>query len=121
MNSISGPILFLISISIMTGLAQIVMRWGGKSAALQTTHSFLEWLWVSRWWLTGLMASWIGGLGYAWSLRRINLNLAVPIYSGIPYLLSVLGGFILLRESLNGIQIAGAMVILVGMIMLSFH
>jgi multidrug transporter EmrE-like cation transporter len=51
----------------------------------------------------------------------MNLNLAMPVYSGLVYLLSSLAGFWLLRESLSGFQIAGVFVILAGLLMLTVH
>jgi multidrug transporter EmrE-like cation transporter len=109
----------LVSISLINSVGQIMMRWGGKqsAAASRPSPTQLQWLWTSRWWLLGIVITWLCGLGWAWCLRRLPLAVALPVYSGLVYGLSVLGGAYLLKEKLSSIQTVGVLLIIVGMLL----
>jgi multidrug transporter EmrE-like cation transporter len=121
MKNGSPALVLLLAASIFAGLAQIVLRWGGKQAVAYSTHGAMQWLWGSRWWALGLLLSWLCGLGYAWSLRRIDLYLAMPLYTGLVYVVSVAGSVLLLREVMAPVQIAGMVFIFTGVLLLSMH
>src|SRR5260370_13969020 len=112
-------LILLVLISVVNAAAQILMRWGGVQAAQCTAPALTvwEWLWVSRWWLSGIMVGWIAGLGWAWCLRRLPLGLAIPLYAGLAYVLSVAGGAFLLKERMTTLQIVGAAVCLSGLLL----
>jgi multidrug transporter EmrE-like cation transporter len=78
-----------------------------------------QWLWGSRWWLAGILEGWVAGLGWAWCLRRLPLGTAVPIYAGLVYALSVLGGVWFLKERMSLPQVLGSVTILVGILLLA--
>jgi multidrug transporter EmrE-like cation transporter len=111
----------LVVISVVNSVGQIMMRWGGNQSthASTVTATRCEWLWHSRWWLFGIGVTWICGLGWAWCLRRLPLVAALPIYSGLVYVLSVLGGACILKEKLLSIQAFGTLFILVGILLLT--
>lgn len=120
MNANFGAIILLFVISIANSVGQILMRWGGDLAhKYAPVHPTLaQWLWHSRWWLAGLILGWFCGLGWAFCLRSVSLTIALPIYTGLAYVLSALGGVWLLRERLSPVQMAGVLIILLGMLLL---
>jgi multidrug transporter EmrE-like cation transporter len=62
---------------------------------------------------------WIAGLGWAWCLRKLSLGLAVPLYAGLVYVLSVVGGVYLLKERMSATQILGTLTVLAGILLLA--
>ena len=97
------------------------MRWGGNQSAQAAAPagSHHPWPWTSGWWLLGIVVTWICGLGWAWCLRRLPLGTAVPLYAGLVYVLSVLGGVYFLRERMSPPQVAGIVAIFVGLILVT--
>jgi drug/metabolite transporter (DMT)-like permease len=114
-------LIFLIVISVVNSAGQVIMRWGGNQSTTTlspaTTHQ--QWLWASRWWLLGMVVTWICGLGWAWCLRRLPLVVALPIYSGLVYVLSLVGGASLLKERISPTQALGIAFVLVGIFLVS--
>jgi len=121
MSQQSGSLLLLVAISVVNSAAQILMRWGGAHSArsVVSTATKWQWAWDSRWWLVGILVGWIAGLGWAWCLRKLTLGLAVPIYAGLVYLLSVLGGAYFLKERISPTQALGIAAILAGICLLA--
>ena len=117
----SADLVLLVLISITNSASQILMRWGGMQSAREggSTATTWHWLWISRWWLSGIVVGWIAGLGWAWCLRRLPLGLAIPVYAGLAYVLSVISGAYILRERMSALQIAGAVVILAGILLVT--
>jgi multidrug transporter EmrE-like cation transporter len=111
----------LVLISVVNAASQILMRWGGVQAARCTAPALTvwEWLWVSRWWLSGIMVGWIAGLGWAWCLRRLPLGLAIPLYAGLAYVLSLVSAVYILKEKMSAGQIVGIAVILTGVLLVT--
>jgi multidrug transporter EmrE-like cation transporter len=121
MRNESASLTLLILISIVNAASQILMRWGGVQAA-QDTRSPLtgwQWLWVSRWWLCGIVIGWVAGLGWAWSLRRLPLGIAIPLYAGLVYVLTLVCGVCFLKERMSGTQITGVAAILLGILLVT--
>ncbi len=114
MRSQSAYLGLLVLISVVNATSQLLMRWGGSQAAASAlpTPTVWHWLWISRWWLTGIMVGWIAGLGWAWCLRRLPLGTAIPMYAGLAYVLSITSGAYLLKERMSAIQVMGAAIIL---------
>jgi drug/metabolite transporter (DMT)-like permease len=112
---------FLVALSVVNSAGQVMMRWGGSLSANARppagAHS--QWLWSARWWLLGILVTWIAGLGWAWCLRKVPLGMAIPLYSGLVYILSVLSGAIILNERMSSLQVVGAIAILVGVILVA--
>jgi multidrug transporter EmrE-like cation transporter len=113
--------MLLVLISIVNTASQILMRWGGVQAARSAgpAPTAWQWLWVSRWWLCGIVIGWIAGLGWAWCLRRLPLGIAIPLYAGLVYVLTVVSGAYFLKERMGGIQIAGIATILIGILLVT--
>src|SRR5687768_18177932 len=120
MRAYTNYILLLVFFAIFNAFTQVMMRWGGQiSAGVPLSFSNLrQWTWNSKWWLAGLFFSWVTGLGWAWCLRNVPLAIALPIYIGLVYSLSVLGGIFLLHEKPNTLQVIGILIILVGLALL---
>jgi multidrug transporter EmrE-like cation transporter len=121
MRNESASLILLVLISIVNTASQILMRWGGVQAARSagSAPTAWRWLWVSRWWLCGIVIGWIAGLGWAWCLRRLPLGIAIPLYAGLVYVLTVVSGAYFLKERMGGIQIAGIATILIGILLVT--
>lgn len=103
-------------LAFFVGVGGVLMRWGG--ARISDPTDFFDYLVQSRWWLLGLLVSWVCGLGYALSLTRMNLAVAVSIYTGLGYVTAVLGSYFILHEPLSFRQIVGCFFVVVGLILL---
>jgi multidrug transporter EmrE-like cation transporter len=112
---------FLVAISVLNSVGQVVMRWGGKQrlGPHMPAAPQYQWLWSSRWWLLGIILTWVCGLGWAWCLRKIPLATAMPVYSGLVYVLSVLGGAYFLKERMSSLQVLGVVTILIGVVLVT--
>jgi multidrug transporter EmrE-like cation transporter len=121
MRTQAAYLALLVLVSVVNSASQILMRWGGMQLAVSATPAptVWHWLWVSRWWLSGIMVGWVAGLGWAWCLRRLPLGLAIPLYAGLVYVLSVVSGCYLLKEKMTLLQVVGALVILVGILLVA--
>jgi multidrug transporter EmrE-like cation transporter len=113
---------FLVAISVVNSIGQVMMRWGGRQPIGSHTPApaHLVWVWQSRWWLLGIVVTWVCGLGWAWCLRKLPLATAVPLYSGLVYVLSVLGGTWFLKERISTVQALGVATILIGVLLVTF-
>jgi drug/metabolite transporter (DMT)-like permease len=121
MRSQMGYLVLLFVISVVNSASQILMRWGGAQSlqAPLTSPTLPQWLWHSRWWLLGILVGWIAGLGWALCLRRLSLGLAIPLYAGLVYVLSIIGGVQLLKERLSPLQVLGTATILTGILLVT--
>lgn len=121
MGSEPAYLILLVLISIVNAASQILTRWGGVQSAERTAacSSVWAWLWASRWWLSGIMVGWISGLGWAWCLRRLPLGIAIPLYAGLAYVLSILSAAYILKERMSAGQIVGIAVILTGVLLVT--
>jgi multidrug transporter EmrE-like cation transporter len=108
----------LILASVINSLSQVIMRGGGRHSESLPNRTWQEWLYGSRWWLIGLFISWFSGLVWAWSVRTIPLSVAIPVYTGLIYVFSVIMSAMFLQEGLRANQLAGAIVIFIGMLMI---
>lgn len=114
-----------LALLILTGLlntaGQLLMRWGGAQAsgALAPTQTPGRWLASSRWWLLGIGVSWFAGFGWAWCLRRLPLGFALPLYTGLVYVLSLIGARYLLHERVSSVQMVGIAAILCGLLLVT--
>ena len=117
----SASFILLIVISVVNTASQLLMRWGGLQSARGAGPALTawRWLWVSRWWLCGILIGWVAGLGWAWCLRRLPLAIAIPLYAGLVYVLSIVGGACFLKEKMSGIQMAGVATILIGILLVT--
>jgi drug/metabolite transporter (DMT)-like permease len=121
MRSQPAYLVLLVLISVINAASQILMRWGGVQAAQRAAPALTvwEWLWISRWWLSGIMVGWIGGLGWACCLRRLPLGLAIPLYAGLAYILTILSAAFILKEKMSPGQLVGIAVILTGVLLVT--
>jgi multidrug transporter EmrE-like cation transporter len=101
------------------GIGQVTMRWGGRNAKVPfSTEHFIEWASSSRWWLLGLLLTWTSGLAWAVLLRSVRLVIALPLFAGTAYLLTLLGAIVLLGERPSVLQVAGILCVMVGIVLI---
>lgn len=104
---------------VLNGIGQIVMRWGGRDAKVPfSMHSIGEWALSSRWWILGLFLTWSSGLFWALLLRHVRLVIALPLFAGTAYTLTVLGAIVLLAEKPTASQYLGLMFVMLGIFLI---
>jgi len=110
----------LLLVGALNGIGQVVMRWGGLQAKEPFNLSnFAQWAWSSRWWLLGLVITWGSGLGWAFVLRKMRLVVALPLFVGVSYVLSLVGGVWLLSERPSPPQWVGVLLVFVGILLIA--
>lgn len=118
-------LLMLLFFTLVGASCQVLMRWGGVAAtrANVSLGSPLQWLWTSRWWLAGLLTSWVCGVGYAWTLRHRQLSLPVcnSIYAGLGYALTVALSAMILHERLTLYQWLGVACVMGGILLITLR
>jgi multidrug transporter EmrE-like cation transporter len=107
---------YVFVLAVFAGIGSVVMRWGGSQAG--AFNGIVDGVMQLRWWLVGLGVSWLCGLGYAVSLTRLNLSVAVSIYTGMGYVVAVLGSLFFLHEPLAGKQLIGCGCVVLGLVLL---
>jgi multidrug transporter EmrE-like cation transporter len=114
-------LVLLILTSLLNTVGQLLMRWGGARAVVTSSPAHFpgRWLAASQWWLLGIGVSWCAGIGWAWCLRRLPLGFALPLYTGLVYVLSLIGARYVLEERMSSVQIAGLAAILCGLLLLT--
>jgi len=109
----------LVTSGILNGVGQVVMRWGGRDAKVPfSTHSIPAWAYSSRWWILGLFITWSSGLFWALLLRNVRLTIALPLFAGTAYVLTVLGAVVLLSERPTMTQYAGMLCVMLGILLI---
>jgi len=108
----------LLAAGVANGIGQVVMRWGGKMADVPFAwNNLAAWTHSSRWWLFGLLITWLTGICWAVLLRDVRLSVALMIFAGGAYSTSYICAFALLGERLSTIQIAGLTLVILGLAM----
>ncbi len=104
---------------ILNGVGQVVMRWGGRDAKVGfSLQHFGDWAMSSRWWLLGLFLTWSSGLFWAILLRHVRLVIALPLFAGTAYTLTVVGAIVLLAEKPTSTQYLGLMFVMFGIFLI---
>lgn len=104
---------------VLNGVGQVVMRWGGRDAKVAFSFQhFGDWAISSRWWLFGLLLTWSSGLFWALLLRHVRLVIALPLFAGTAYTLTVLGAVVLLAERPTTTQYLGLMLVMAGIFLI---
>jgi multidrug transporter EmrE-like cation transporter len=107
------------SAGVLNGVGQVVMRWGGRDAKVPfSLHNIGDWATSSRWWILGLFVSWTSGVLWALLLRHVRLVIALPIFVGTAYTLTVLGGLVLLAERPTVSQYLGMLLVIAGILLI---
>ena len=108
MNRQISALTLLICVGVINGLSQVIMRWAGKGIVEPFSLSNLgPWLFASRWWLLGLGLSWTTGMLWAVMLKKVPLAIALPLFTGSVYVVTLLGAFVFLAERPSQLQISG--------------
>ena len=115
MKDQAAAVWMLIASGIFNGVGQVIMRWGGRDAKVPFSMSNLgPWTMASKWWLLGLIVTWTSGLFWAILLRKVPLVLALPLFAGTAYLLTLVGAVFILGERPTPYQTLGILLIVVG-------
>lgn len=104
--------------AVITSTSQILMRFGGRKSALLNASTSMEWLNGSRYWLIGILVGWFAGLLWAWTIRKVSLSFAFPLFTGLAYILTLSASWLLLKESLQPLQWCGIAAILGGILLI---
>jgi len=110
----------LVVVCVLNAVGQLMMRRGGtESARVELSlESLPEWAAASRLWIAGLALTWSCGLVWAWSLRHVPLTTGLPLYNGLVYCLTILGGIFVLGERLTPLQATGVALVFGGLLLI---
>lgn len=102
--------------ALICAVGTLMMRCGGKD--LTFSFDLLRMLREGWLWLAGMVICWIAGLGFALLLTRMQVTDALSWYVPLVYVMVMLGGVFLLRETFSLHKITGLVCVLVGLILL---
>ena len=104
--------------TVFVVIAQLMLRHG--AVALKTEHLginvVIEMI-KSPWVMGGLVLHAASFVLYVFILSKIRLNIFYPIATGASLVLISILSVVLLKEKINAIQVAGLVIIMVGMTM----
>jgi len=112
----SAALLWMVVMSgILNGIGQVTMRWGGRDAKIPFSfRNFGEWAGSSKWWILGLILTWVSGVLWAVLLRNVRLGIAFPLFAGTSYFLTIVGAFVVLSERPSTTQLVGMLLVMGG-------
>lgn len=115
MNGMMTPIhiVILIASTVCAALGQILFKFGARNA--QALPEFLN-----RWILLGLLAYGIGTILWIFVLARMPLTVAYP-FTALTFALVYLAGILLFNEPVTARTIAGVVLVLGGLFLITTH
>ena len=93
--------LFMLPVVAMNVCASLLLKMGATDRPADLLLGLLSW----RSFL-GLACFGLGGLAYAWLLRYVPLGVAQAVLAS-QYIFTVTGAWLLLHESIDGVQLLG--------------
>lgn len=108
----------LVSAGCINGIGQIMMRAGGKGAAVGELLTVRGGL-AHPVWSAGLMICWVCGLFWAWLVPKAPLMTAIPTYVGVCFLTVALGSVAALGEPMRMREGIGSVLVLAGIALLA--
>jgi len=104
---------------VLNAAGQVTMRWGGRGAKVPfSLHHLPDWALSSRWWLLGLLITWSSGLFWAVLLRSVRLGIALPLFAGTSYVLTVVASVVILAERPTTSQYVGMLFVMIGVLLI---
>lgn len=119
-----GNLLIIITSILMSSTAHVVLKKGMTSLEQSygsQSHSFIDTAWITATnvWILGGMTLHVGALVvWLWALSRVDITFAYP-FLALGYVLVSLMAWFWLGETLTQTRIAGMVIIIVGIIVLS--
>lgn len=108
------PKLLVIAVMAFISCAgSLLMRHGGMN--LDFSLGMLRTLREGRLWLAGIVISWVAGLLFALYVTKNEISTAFSLYVPLVYILTFLGGVLLLKESISLNKGLGCAFILIGL------
>jgi len=71
------------------------------------------------WFLGGLACFGLALVFYRWALETVNLSIAYPVMTSVGYAIVIVVSFLVFKEAINLKQVAGLVLILVGVFLVS--
>lgn len=100
--------IYMLPVVAVNVCASLLLKVGAGKATAPALLNFMSWFSF-----LGLCCFGIGGLAYAWLLRYVPLGVAQAVLAS-QYVFTVLGAWLLLHEKMDGVQIAGFVLIGIG-------
>ncbi len=100
--------LYMLPVVAVNVCASLLPKTGAGQSPAPLLCNFMSWLSF-----LGLCCFGLGGLAYAWLLRFVPLGVAQAVLAS-QYVFTVLGAHFLLHERMDGVQIAGFVLIGIG-------
>ena len=103
----------VVSVGLLNGLGQVIMRVGGRHCTAGGLVGYRE-LAGHPLWLLGLGLSWCCGIAWAWLVTRVPLIIAIPVNVGVYFITIALASRLMLGEGLTPRQGVGFALVLMG-------
>ena len=106
-----------------TVYSQLIMRWqvgvaGQLPADTSGKVQFIIALLINPWVITGLIATFLGGVSWMLTMTRFEISYAFPFMS-LNYILILVAGVFLFNESFTLVKLMGTLLVLVGVIVIA--
>ena len=109
----------ILPIAFLVAYSQIIVKM--RTSKLNYDFFQQEVLWIKIWtylndpWiLSGYVAALLASIIWLFVVTKMPLVVAFPIYIGVTFVLVILGGYLLLNESLSTARIIAAIMIIAG-------
>lgn len=114
---------FILSTILFTVYSQLIMRWqvglaGPLPDGLLNKTVFLGTLLLNPWVLSGIVATFLGGVSWMLVMTRFEISYAYPFVS-LSYILVLVAGVLLFNESFSVLKAVGTLVVVGGLIIIA--
>jgi multidrug transporter EmrE-like cation transporter len=111
--------LLILPIAMLVTYSQLIVKWRTNGEVAAASSGWLERLW--RFLLDPVILSAYGAAllaSFAWLyvVTRLPLTVAFPVYIGVTFAMVLLGGWLLLGETLSASKIVAVVLIMAGIV-----
>ncbi len=108
---------------VFTVIGQLVLKWQMGNAGTMPTGgaeklSFLLMQFLNPWVISGFLAAFLASLAWMAAMTRFELNYAYPFMS-LAFIIAMLFSAVLFGEVLNVQKVAGTLLVVLGLIVIS--
>lgn len=102
----------------LNALANVLVKTASARAAGVSAPAAARLL-VEPWFVAGVASFGVALVFYTLALSRLEISVAYPVLTGVGFLIVTLWAILHLHESLTGLKLAGAALVLAGIVLLA--